>query len=99
MKKRKHLIAALLCVLYVLSMLVSSAFILYEAGHDCTSEQCPVCQAVLLSSQLLCITGAVIITFVYLLGIMVAQRTRQYDHAVVIPCSGTLVDWNIRLNN
>lgn len=39
----------------------SSDFILHEAGHDCTGEDCPICQAIAMNGQLLRLIGAVII--------------------------------------
>ena len=44
--KRRHMIAMALCIAMMLSMFVSSAYIVHEAAHhhECTGEDCPVCR-------------------------------------------------------
>lgn len=43
MTKKRRWISCFLAVLFVLVMLSSLAFIVLEAEHDCTGEDCPVC--------------------------------------------------------
>ena len=43
MNPSKKTVALLLCVFFALAVLVSSALIIHEAGHDCAGEDCPVC--------------------------------------------------------
>ena len=47
MRERRRVIALAMCIAIALSMAVSSACIAHEAihPHDCTGEDCPVCQA------------------------------------------------------
>ena len=46
MSKRRHAIAMALCIVMMLSMFVSSAYIAHEAAHHhvCSGDNCPVCQ-------------------------------------------------------
>ena len=43
---RQKQATALLCVLLLAVMTVSSAFILLEHDHDCSGDDCPVCLAI-----------------------------------------------------
>ena len=43
MTKKRRLISCFLAALFVLVMLSSLVFIVLEAEHDCTGEDCPVC--------------------------------------------------------
>ena len=45
-KKFATTIAAAICFVLLFALLLSSAFVALEAGHDCVGEGCLVCQAV-----------------------------------------------------
>lgn len=47
--KRRN-IAAALAVLFVLFAALSLTFMLVEADHDCTGEDCPICEQIALLS-------------------------------------------------
>ncbi len=99
MRHQKRIGAGFLCVVFVLSMLVSSAFIIHEAGHDCTGEDCPICQAMAMNGQLLRLIGAALLVLVSLLGLPRAKHAWTGTLGFSTPASGTLVSWKIRLNN
>ncbi len=99
MSHQKRIGAGLLCVIFVLAMLVSSAFIIHEAGHDCTGEDCPICQAIAINDQLLRLIGAAILVPASLPGILRIKYSRADIPGFSLPASGTLVSWKIRLNN
>ena len=44
-QRQKHA-TALLCVMLLAVLTVSSAFILLEHDHDCTGDDCPICLAI-----------------------------------------------------
>lgn len=44
-QRQKHA-TALLCVLLLAVLTVSSVFILLEHDHDCTGDDCPICLAI-----------------------------------------------------
>ena len=48
MKRRelKRLSAVLLSVIFVLSLIFSFSFIVSEADHDCSGENCEICQLI-----------------------------------------------------
>ncbi len=99
MRHQKRIGAGFLCAIIVLAMLVSSAFILHEAGHDCTGEDCPICQAVAINGQLLRLIGAAILVLATLPGALHIKQAWAADRGCFAPASGTLVSWKIRLNN
>jgi len=47
---RRRVIAVALAVLFVAFTALSLTFMLVEAGHDCTGEDCPICEQIALIS-------------------------------------------------
>ena len=43
MKTNIRIIAILLCIVMVLSMVLSAAFIITSTDHECTGEECEIC--------------------------------------------------------
>lgn len=43
MIKRNRLIALVLALTFVFAMLISAFFVIVEADHDCTGEDCQIC--------------------------------------------------------
>ena len=61
MNARKRGYALLLCVGLILALFVSSAFLIHEADHDCSGEDCPICRTIALTTALmrtLCLAAA-----------------------------------------
>jgi hypothetical protein len=99
MTGRKRIGALLLCIGLVLVLSVSAAFIIHEADHDCTGEDCPVCRNIAVNIRLLRTIGlaALILPLLFLLPAAHAAYRRQDRDASF--CPGTLVSWKIRLND
>ena len=101
MSKGKHAIAMALCIAMMLSMFVSSAYIVHEAAHhhECSGENCPVCQFIDQVERVLRGFGMILLA---LLLICFAPAVRRdwcaFISANLLP-SGTLVSRKIRLNN
>lgn len=51
MAKRNRVYAALLAAIFVLVVLSSSIFIIEHADHDCTGEDCPICEQLFACAQ------------------------------------------------
>ena len=99
MTNRKRIGALLLCVGMVLVLFVSSAYIAHEAGHDCCGEDCPVCQMIAVNADLLHMMGLVMLVCLMLLVLMRVRYAGGMQSRLVMPISGTLVSWKIRLND
>ena len=81
-------------------LLVSSAYLVREAGHHCSHEEdCPVCRNIAVNIRLLRTIGlaALILPLLFLLPAAHAAYRRQDRDASF--CPGTLVSWKIRLND
>ena len=48
MSTKRRIIALALAVLFVAFAALSLTFILVEAGHDCSGEDCPICEQIAL---------------------------------------------------
>lgn len=76
---KKRILAAVLTALVLAVMLSSSLFIIEHADHDCTGEDCPICQQIYLCTQTLktlslaVIAAAVFYAFSALLSITIRQ--------------------------
>ncbi len=99
MTERKRVGALLLCIGLVLVLSVSAAFVIHEAGHDCTGEDCPICRNIAINIRLLCTAGlaALVLLAFRLLPVVFAVYSRRDRHAHSYP--ETLVRWKIRLND
>jgi hypothetical protein len=99
MAERKRIGALALCIGLALVLLVSTAFIIHEADHDCDGEDCPICRMIAVNLRLLRTAGlaALLLTAFFSLLSVCVVSCRQDRHARL--CAGTLVSWKIRLND
>ncbi|MBP5726652.1 MAG: hypothetical protein J6Y48_06205, partial [Clostridia bacterium] len=61
MNARKRGYALLLCVGLILALFVSSAFLIHEADHDYSGEECPICRTIDLTTarmRTICLSAA-----------------------------------------
>lgn len=99
MKNMKRLFALLMCVGLVLTLFVSSTYIVSNADHDCIGHGCDVCEHIAEASALL--------NSFALLGVLVAllfmadllRRRFSAAEEICLPAQETLVGWKVRLNN
>ena len=99
MAMRKRFRALLLCIGFVLMLLVSSAFLIQEADHDCCGEHCPVCAMIAMTSALMrsfCLIAATMLLRSALTAARSAFHTPEtgYGHS-----AGTPVSRKIRMND
>ena len=98
MSHRKRIGAGLLCIAFILMMFISSAYLVHEAGHHCTDDDCPVCRTIAASRELLRAFGLLLVTAA-VFAPSVCLQARQRRERSSAPASGTLVSWKIRLND
>jgi hypothetical protein len=99
MTSRKRFGALVLCIGMAFILAVSAAFIIHEADHDCSGEDCPVCRLIAVNFNLLHILGLAAIAFLsffFLLSRRLACGRRDRYNCFF---SGTLVSWKVRLND
>ena len=100
MGRMKRAGALLLCVAFVLTLFVSSAYLVHEAGHThCTEDDCPVCRTIAMAVTLLRALGLVILVLFGLSAPAVCLFFGHLPAGTPAPASGTLVSWKIRLND
>ena len=77
MKEKHRFAAVLMCVILTAVILLSSFYIVEEAHHDCTGQNCPICHEIQLCIQMLnTACGAVVIAAVTLLTVFKTSRMR-----------------------
>jgi hypothetical protein len=91
--------ALVLCIVLVLTLAVSAAFIAYEADHDCSGEDCPVCQTIVINIRLLRSLGLALIALVSFFFLLFGQSVHSRRDQQTRFFFGTLVSWKIRLND
>lgn len=99
MTNAKRAGAMILCIGLVLVLAVSVVFIVHEADHDCSGEDCPICQAIAVNIRLLRLAGTAaffLAAFFFLLSGPSATNRQDRYHCF---CSGTPVSWKVRLND
>lgn len=53
MKGKRRVFAAATCLVLLLVMFSSAAYIILEAHHDCAGENCPICHEIQICRQVL----------------------------------------------
>lgn len=101
MNKRRHVIAMALCIVMMLSMFVSSAYIVHEAAHhhECSGENCPICQFIAQIDQVRRGFGMILLALLLICFALAVRRDWCAFTLANLPASGTLVSRKIRLNN
>ncbi len=99
MMERKRVSALLLCIGLVLVLSVSAAFLIHEADHDCSGEDCPICRNIAVNIRLLRAAGLAIPVLTVLLLLTAADTVFGPRRRRASFCPETLVRWKIRLND
>ena len=99
MMDRKRLGALLLCAGLILVLSVSTVFIAHEADHDCCGEDCPICRTIAINISLLRTLGLAVLAALFLFFLLSVRSDRFMRERNNCFFPGTLVSWNIRLND
>ena len=99
MKNRKRIRALLLCAAFVLMLFVSASYLVHEAGHQCSDDDCPICRTIAMTTELLRAFGLLILAFAALSPAAVCRYARQRRTGTGVLTCSTLVSWKIRLND
>lgn len=95
---KKRILTAVLATLVLVVMLSSSLFIIEHADHDCTGEDCQICQQIYLCTQTLktlSLAGMAVVVF-YALSALLSITIRQVETACV---PHTPVSLKVKLSN
>lgn len=99
MKNQKRLFALLMCIGLVLTMIVSSAYIVMNAEHDCTGHDCDICEHMAEVRALLKGTSLLgLLASLFIMSAAVCQHIHACNE-VCLHAQMTLVGWKVRLNN
>ncbi|MBR0463326.1 MAG: hypothetical protein IJJ23_02945 [Clostridia bacterium] len=101
MSNRRHVIVTLICAVMLLSMFVSSAYIAHEATHrhECTGENCPVCQFIAQVEQARRGFGMILLALLLICFALALRRDWRAFASASLTASVTPVSRKIRLNN
>jgi hypothetical protein len=98
MTNRNRILAILLAVAITFVMLFSVLFIAIESGHDCTGEECKICEQLSICVNTLKKISVTVITAAFIAVLLYSQRVCSvYSLAVNVPC--TLVALKVKLSN
>lgn len=98
LKRMRDLIISFLCAALLLGVLFSAFFIANEYHHDCTGEECPICQIIAECEAFINqIATGLVIAFEAVLVLAAAQDIRVMLGNLLV--ADTLVTQKVRLNN
>lgn len=99
--KRRHVIALALCIVMMLFMFVSSAYIAREAAHphSCSGEDCPVCLLIAQVEQVRRGFGLILLALLLICFALALRRDWRAFASANLPALDTPVSRKIRLNN
>ena len=99
MARRGRKMALALCLGMALVLFLSSVFIIYEADHICTAENCEICARITAVAFLLrglALAGIILPSL--LAALLAARKCRPVSRCFARPAP-SLVVWKIRLND
>ena len=101
LRNHRRVFAVALCIVMVLSLFVSSAYIAHEAvrHHACSGENCPVCQFIAQVEQVRRGFGMILLALLLIYLALAVRRDWRAFMSANPPVSDTLVSRKIRLNN
>jgi len=99
MKQFRRAGALLLCAAFLLILFVSASYLVREAGHHCSDDDCPVCRTLAATAEMLRSFGSIILVSAVLYVAAAGWYSRQRRAGTAVFACGTLVSWKIRLND
>ena len=99
MKNQKRLFALLMVIGLVLTMVVSSAYIVLNVDHDCVGHDCDICEHIAEVREIL---QSMSLLGVLMMLLFMAAAIRRHIHVFdrgSLSAGNTLVGWKVRLNN
>ena len=99
MSKAKRFGALLLCVGMVLLLLISSAYIVHEADHDCVGEGCHTCETIHHLTAMIRGFGMALLVLLVAILLLALRPICHFPERENLPAGSTLISWKIRLNN
>ena len=78
MNNQRRVFAIVLAVLFVLFAALSLTFLLVEAGHDCSGEDCPICEQIaLISNSLRTVAMLVFVLMIMTVALIGAKKLSE----------------------
>ncbi len=87
------------CIGMILALLTSSAYLIVEAHHDCTGEDCDICEHIAEMEALLASMAYLGIVALMMLSVLAVVRTLLSDRTTANLRAATLVCLKVRLND
>lgn len=96
--QRRRILASAVCLIFIALIFLSAAFIIYEADHDCTGDNCPICACIQSAGQTLKLLGsAAAASQLFSAGAFLTLVVLSLSLSVLT--SSTPVSQKIRMNN
>ncbi len=99
MTNAKRIGALVLCIGLALVLAVSTAFVIHEADHICSGDDCPICQMIAIHIKLLYSLGLAVLVLLSLFFLQSGHSARARRDRDTCCVFRTLVSLKIRLNN
>lgn len=96
--KKKKTIAAITCILFIFVTFASLFYIVKEADHECTGEDCPICACVHQAQQMLKNLGTGTIVWSGAFFTIIYTSFVLFRYVYIVLCT-TLISQKVRLND
>lgn len=80
MTKKCRMTAYVTCFALLFVMFISTAYIIKEADHDCTGENCPICHEIQICQKILNTVGTAIVAATFFVSALVVLNTLPTIH-------------------
>ena len=96
--KCKKIFAGIICIVMLLTLMLSVTFLIEEFHHDCSGEDCPVCATIQICENAVRLAGSSEVTFTFaLIPLSVMLAVTVIYAPVIVP--ETLVSRKVRLDH
>jgi len=96
--KHRKILALCICLLFIGSLLLSTAYIVKEANHNCIGDHCPICANVQMAEKAINELGSAFIAIIHLVFTL-AILTFFLFHYISNEVLSTPITQNVRMNN
>lgn len=84
MRKKLNAIAVVTALIFLITMLYSMFFIAQNTHHDCTNENCPICEQLQMAESMVQRVSAVILVVVSSIFVYILANNFKYVYEHII---------------
>ena len=98
-KRKFSNLRTVMAVLFLIFTVYSVFYIAHESHHECSGEECPICQVILISVQNIRLLGVALVSSIIVIVFKASERHNSSFICKSLFKANTLIAQKIRLND